>query len=291
MEHTSDNSSDVPNNDDEMYMTQALKVARRALCLGEVPVGCVLVLEPTHPWFQEQKESFSPTTNRSGVILSHGANQVNATRDATRHAEVVAIDRILTRGRSTDQQRLPLEFTIRKTAANASSQNLTSEEWQKLWDDHWINAPDDKQHWKNQFGWRGPDQSSTPFPPTVELFRHCSLYVTCEPCIMCAAALATVGIRRVVFGCKNDRFGGNGSLLCLHEPEISESSKAEQRSGYEIVTGVLEGEAIHLLRSFYERENIHAPDEKRRRKEGMETTTTEVPPTPTDCNDNKQTEN
>lgn len=42
-------------------------------------------------------------------------------------------------------------------------------------------------------------------------------YVTCEPCIMCAGALSLVKIRRVYFGCRNDRFGGCGSILGVHE--------------------------------------------------------------------------
>lgn len=41
-------------------------------------------------------------------------------------------------------------------------------------------------------------------------------YVTCEPCIMCAAALREVKIKMVVFGCSNDRFGGCGSVLSVH---------------------------------------------------------------------------
>lgn len=41
-------------------------------------------------------------------------------------------------------------------------------------------------------------------------------FVTCEPCIMCAAALRDVEIKGVVFGCKNDRFGGCGSVLSVH---------------------------------------------------------------------------
>lgn len=41
-------------------------------------------------------------------------------------------------------------------------------------------------------------------------------FVTCEPCIMCAAALRDVGIKGVVFGCSNDRFGGCGSVLSVH---------------------------------------------------------------------------
>ena len=59
-------SSTMTTDDDESYMQLALDVARRALDLGEVPVGCVIV------WNQ------SP---HGRVVVSHGANQVNATRD------------------------------------------------------------------------------------------------------------------------------------------------------------------------------------------------------------------
>ena len=101
-----------------------------------------------------------------------------------------------------------------------------------------------------------------------------------QPCIMCAAALAMVGIRRVVFGCKNDRFGGCGSILQLHKPEESVQQTSDSNSiitgdggtirrsfGYEIKSGVLEEEAVKLLRSFYDRENIHAPEDVRRKKD------------------------
>ena len=52
-------------------------------------------------------------------------------------------------------------------------------------------------------------------PATV--LAGCDVYVTCEPCIMCAGALALVRVRRVVFGCRNDRFGGCGSILSVHQ--------------------------------------------------------------------------
>lgn len=45
---------------------------------------------------------------------------------------------------------------------------------------------------------------------------RCDLYVTCEPCIMCAGALSLLGFRSVTFGCPNDKFGGNGSILSVH---------------------------------------------------------------------------
>lgn len=40
-----------------------------------------------------------------------------------------------------------------------------------------------------------------------------TLYVTVEPCIMCASALRQMGIKEVFYGCENDRFGGCGSVL------------------------------------------------------------------------------
>ncbi|EDP43899.1 hypothetical protein MGL_2112 [Malassezia globosa CBS 7966] len=43
-----------------------------------------------------------------------------------------------------------------------------------------------------------------------------TLYVTIEPCLMCASALRQIGIQRVVFGAGNERFGGNGTVLPIH---------------------------------------------------------------------------
>lgn len=44
-----------------------------------------------------------------------------------------------------------------------------------------------------------------------------TLYVTVEPCIMCASALRQLGINQVFYGCANDRFGGCGSVLGVNE--------------------------------------------------------------------------
>lgn len=78
--------------------------------------------------------------------------------------------------------------------------------------------------------------------PTVDL-SLCTLYVTCEPCVMCASALAKVRIGRVtltrskpknyvdnnvqvVYGCDNDRFGGCGSVLDTFQQETSDYAPA-----------------------------------------------------------------
>ena len=50
-----------------------------------------------------------------------------------------------------------------------------------------------------------------------ELMSQATLYVTVEPCIMCAYALNIMGVPKVVYGCDNDKFGGNGSILSLHK--------------------------------------------------------------------------
>ena len=96
------------DSDDIFFMRQALAVAEKALAIGEVPVGCVIVMP-------------SAASKDRGTIVSHGANQVNATRDATRHAELVAIDRMLTLGASSDQF---LGFIDRSCRAGGDRQSL-----------------------------------------------------------------------------------------------------------------------------------------------------------------------
>lgn len=79
------------------------------------------------------------------------------------------------------------------------------------------------------------------------------LYVTVEPCIMCASALRQYGIRTVYFGCGNERFGGNGSVLSIHSDESLDPP-------YPSYGGLYRKEAIMLLRRFYIQENGNAPN-------------------------------
>jgi len=79
------------------------------------------------------------------------------------------------------------------------------------------------------------------------------LYVTVEPCIMCASALRQYGIRTVYFGCGNERFGGNGSVLSIHSDESLDPA-------YPSYGGLYRKEAIMLLRRFYIQENGNAPN-------------------------------
>jgi len=79
-------------------------------------------------------------------------------------------------------------------------------------------------------------------PPSI--FRETDLYVTVEPCIMCAACLRQYGIRAVYFGCNNDRFGGTGGVLNIH----SEFDCPHQGSIAMLIMLVL-ALTLHILRT------------------------------------------
>ena len=174
---------------DVKFMRLALDVARSASERDEVQVGCVFV------------------DSRTDTVIASTHNETNQTRNATRHCEMVAIDRILSGKDPAGGKAVP------KTATASADRSI---------------------------------------------FRHCELYVTVEPCIMCAAALRLVGINRVVYGCANTRFGGTGSVLDLHKPRNGVR-------GYESMGGLFAEESIRLLKDFYQKGNPHAPNPKRRR--------------------------
>src|SRR6202035_345348 len=138
-------------------MQVALRHAMKARAADEVPVGAVVV--------------------REGRIISRGYNQVELLKDATAHAEMVAL-----------------------TAAEAAVGD-----------------------------WRLTD---------------CDLYVTKEPCPMCAGAIVHTRIRRVVFGCADARAGAAGTVM-----NLLQHNALNHRC--EITAGVLEKESGELLREFF----------------------------------------
>ncbi|XP_043367062.1 tRNA-specific adenosine deaminase 2 isoform X2 [Dermochelys coriacea] len=158
----------------ERWMDRALRMAKEALENGEVPVGCLMVY--------------------NNEILGKGRNEVNETKNATRHAEMVAIDQVL----------------------------------------DWC-----RQHDKDP----------------AEVFVHTVLYVTVEPCIMCAAALRLMKIPLVVYGCQNERFGGCGSVL-----NISSANLTDPGEPFQCIAGYRAEEAVDMLKTFYRQEN---PNEER----------------------------
>ncbi|KAJ3215915.1 tRNA(adenine34) deaminase [Clydaea vesicula] len=80
-----------------------------------------------------------------------------------------------------------------------------------------------------------------------------TVFVTVEPCVMCASALRQLGLSMVYFGCNNERFGGCGSVLSVHNCP-SKFKELPCEGNY------FKDEAILLLRKFYIKENEHAPN-------------------------------
>lgn len=157
-------------------MEDALQNAQAANEKQEVPVGCVFVYR--------------------NEIIARGANLVNQTKNATRHAELICIDQVL-------------EYC--------------------------------KQH-KLHYS---------------DVFREICVIVTVEPCIMCAAALNQLAVNEIVYGCVNDRFGGQTVLNVFDL----------LKSKITVTGGVRADEAMDLLKEFYKGENPSAPMPKTRKPE------------------------
>ena len=152
-------------------MDEAFEMAELALKSQEVPVGCVIQFQ--------------------GATIARGCNEVNITKNATRHAEMVAIDQVLAYSKS-------------------HSKSLKA------------------------------------------LCGDSRVYVTVEPCIMCAYALRQVGLLNIVYGCKNERFGGCGSVLDIHEAEVDPSLGKLSCS---FASELDQERAKKLLKRFYEGAN------------------------------------
>ena len=173
--------SSTVDNDKEKWLNCAFDMAQQALEAGEVPVGCVVV--------------------RKGEIIARGCNEVNKTLNATRHAEMVAVDQLM-------------DYCTSKSEA------LTN------------------------------------------ICHDSVLYVTVEPCVMCAFALRIVGLCNIVYGCRNERFGGCGSVLDVHCRELKSGCAADVGKDLDplhCTSGVMKNRAIQLLQKFYEGENPTAP--------------------------------
>ena len=142
---------------DEKYMRQAIRQAKKAEALGEVPIGCVIEHE--------------------GKIIARGYNRRMTDHSALAHAEIIAI----------------------------------------------------KKACKKIGDWRLED---------------CTLYVTLEPCPMCAGAIVQARIPRVVIGSMNAKAGCAGSVLnILQEPGFNHQVKVE--------AGILGGECSGLMTDFF----------------------------------------
>jgi len=143
--------------DDFYYMRLALELARQAAAEDEAPVGALLVVD--------------------GHIVGQGYNRREGGRDATLHAEMIAI----------------------RAACSVLG------------------------------GWRLP---------------HSTMYVTLEPCPMCAGALVNARVERLVFGAADPKAGAAGTVLDIVRcPQLNHRLDVEG--------GVLEEEAAALLSEFF----------------------------------------
>lgn len=141
---------------DEFWMREAIHLAEKAACCGEIPVGAIVV--------------------KDGIVIGKGYNQRENTKNAVEHAEILAI----------------------------------AEACQTIGD------------------WR---------------LTGCTLYVTLEPCPMCAGAVINSRIQRVVFGASDSLAGCCGSVLNLNAYPFNHA--------FLLTSGVCENECRELLQSFF----------------------------------------
>eukprot|EP00040_Diaphanoeca_grandis_P025511 m.141376 g.141376 ORF g.141376 m.141376 type:complete len:212 (-) comp30184_c1_seq1:66-701(-) len=98
---------------------------------------------------------------------------------------------------------------------------------------------------------------------TPKMMSEADLYVTIEPCIMCAGALRIARIKRVFYGAANDRFGGCGSVYSVHEAKL-QTDTGRFGAPYEVLTGIHAEASVEILKRFYNQENPLAPEAKRK---------------------------
>lgn len=100
--------------------------------------------------------------------------------------------------------------------------------------------------------------------------NNCELYVTVEPCIMCASALRQLHIDKVYYGCQNEKFGGCGTVISVH------SDKYSSDPPFLAVGGIFRSKSITLLRMFYIQENQSAPKPKKKINRVLKEVTDEI---------------
>lgn len=131
-------------------------------------------------------------------------NATNITRNGTRHAELMAICALMSYTKDKD-----LEKPITKKGSKKGSKAARKEKPKPevVWGD-----VDPKDGHLYPYG-----QKLHPAPQVNrDIISQCTLYVTVEPCVMCASLLRQYGIKKVYFGAVNDKFGGTGGVFNIH---------------------------------------------------------------------------
>ena len=89
---------------------------------------------------------------------------------------------------------------------------------------------------------------------------ECTLYVTLEPCAMCAGAILSARIPRVVYGASDQKFGACKSVCSLFDMNFNHHPQ--------VVSGVMEEESAALLRSFFQNLRVELRSRPKWRKPG-----------------------
>ncbi|CAJ0548345.1 Ff.00g050990.m01.CDS01 [Fusarium sp. VM40] len=253
------------------FTEAALDMARLALRTNETPVGCVLV--------------------HDGKIIARGMNATNVTRNGTRHAEFMALGALLSYPPKDGPRTTYLKPKPKPEEQSAAASDASSVD----------SGPPDEGNEDGSKGHLYPYGQKVHPDARVDrsIIRESILYVTVEPCVMCASLLRQLGIKKVYFGAVNDKFGGTGGVFSIHANSLPVSADGQTASahptpkpaqlpdgsgtlgvsyppgggdggniepGYEIEGGWGRDEAVALLRRFYVQENGRAPVP--RKKEG-----------------------
>ncbi|KAL2020468.1 hypothetical protein VTK56DRAFT_8353 [Thermocarpiscus australiensis] len=173
------------------FMREALDMARLALRTNETPVGCVLVYR--------------------GRVIAKGMNATNVTRNGTRHAELMAVCALLSFTSSSDLETVKSGSRENAATARMPLGDRTNQEY-----------PTETSTWGDvdpRDGHLYPYGQKLHPSPRVDpsIVKECTLYVTVEPCVMCASLLRQLGIKKVYFGAVNDKFGGTGGVFRIHK--------------------------------------------------------------------------
>ena len=148
-------------------------------------------------------------------VIAKGMNATNITRNGTRHAELMAISALLSYSPGWDTE----------TAGSKKPDpgNDDTHSWGDVDPRHGHIYP---------FG-----QKLHPSPRVDQsIIRECILYVTVEPCVMCASLLRQLGIKEVYFGAVNDKFGGTGGVFRIHK---NSNQNTPAHAGPEIRNGLV----------------------------------------------------
>jgi tRNA(Arg) A34 adenosine deaminase TadA len=175
-------------------LTPSVK-ARLALQTNETPVGAVFVSR--------------------GRVIAKGMNATNITRNGTRHAELMAISALLSFTPGADAKPKKVSAPKQPLADITNEAQAASDPWDNV-------NPEDGHLFP--YG-----QKLHPSPRVgTSIFSETTLYVTVEPCVMCASLLRQLGLKKVYFGAVNDKFGGTGGVFRIH---MNSSPASASKSG------------------------------------------------------------